>query len=86
MNDAPKPNRGRPTQYLEQSVYRRRRVMDAIKLLPILGGCLFLMPALIVGDEGGATATRLVYFFFAWFALIGLCAVLVRALSRSDEG
>ncbi|WP_298292128.1 hypothetical protein [uncultured Litoreibacter sp.] len=84
MKDGPASNR-KPPEFLEQSVYRRRRLIDAIKLLPVLGGCLFLLPALILGDGAGSTAMRLVYFFFTWVVLIMICAVLVRALSRSDE-
>lgn len=72
-----KPGR---TTFLERSLYRRRRLIDAIKLLPVLGACVFLLPALISGEEAGSTALRLVYFFFMWIVLIMLCAVLVRAL------
>jgi len=77
-----KPGR---TTFLERSVYRRRRLIDAIKLLPVLGACLFLLPALILGGEAGSTALRLVYFFFIWVVLIMLCAVLVRQLPASPD-
>jgi len=73
-----KPGR---TTFLERSVYRRRRLIDAIKLLPVLGACL----ALILGGEAGSTALRLVYFFFIWVVLIMLCAVLVRQLPASPD-
>ncbi len=87
MSEAPetKPT-PRPSKFLEQSVYRRRRLIDAIKLLPTLGAGLFLTPALILGTGAGSTATRLVYFFFCWMVLILLCATLTRALSRGEEG
>lgn len=78
-----KPGR---TTFLERSVYRRRRLIDAIKLLPVLGACLFLLPALILGGEAGSTALRLVYFFFMWIVLIMLCAVLVRNLPADVDG
>jgi hypothetical protein len=77
-----KPGR---TTFLERRVYRRRRLIDAIKLLPVLGACLFLLPALILGDGSGSTALRLVYFFFMWIVLIALCAVLVRALPDDPD-
>lgn len=73
------------TTFLERSVYRRRRLIDAIKLLPVLAACLFLLPALILGGETGSTALRLVYFFFMWMVLIMLCAVLVRRLPASPD-
>lgn len=83
MTDHPSPRR---TEFLEQSTYRRRRLIDAVKLLPVLGMCLFLVPALILGGGSGTTASRLVYFFVCWAALIALCAGLVRALSKTSEG
>lgn len=86
MSGAQKVKAPRASEFLEQSVYKRRRLVDAVKLLPILGACLFLLPALILGGGTGSTAARLVYFFFTWVALIMICATLVRALSRGDEG
>ena len=66
-------------------MYRRRRLIDAIKLLPVLVSGLFLFPAVIVGSTGGSTAAGLVYFFFAWCALIGGCALLVRGFDDDPE-
>ncbi|MDA8747492.1 hypothetical protein N9M66_04705 [Litoreibacter sp.] len=79
-------NAPRRPEFLEQDVYRRRRLIDAVKLLPVLGACLFLVPALILGGEAGSTATRLVYFFLSWFGLILICALLVRRLTQNPEG
>lgn len=75
----------RRAEFLEHNVYRRRRLLDAIKLLPVLGASLFLLPALILTGGTGSTAARLVYFFFTWSVLIVLCALLVRKLARSGE-
>jgi len=82
MNDLPPLRR---PEFLEQSTYRRRRLIDGVKLLPILGICLFLLPALIIGGGSVSTATRLVYFFVCWAVLIVICAALVRALSKTHE-
>ncbi len=68
---------GRPA-FLEREVYRKRRLIDALRLLPALGVILFVFPALIQDESGGSTAGRLIYFFVVWVGLIGLCAVLVR--------
>lgn len=82
MTDLPPP---RQPEFLEHRTYRRRRLIDGIKLLPVLGLCLFLLPALIRGGESAATATRLVYFFVCWALLIAICAALVRALAKMRE-
>ncbi|MEM9581880.1 MAG: hypothetical protein AAGA08_02085 [Pseudomonadota bacterium] len=73
------------SEFLEHSVYRRRRLLDAIKLLPFLGAAFFLFPALMMGGGGGSTAIHLVYYFFVWCGLIGLCAVFVRGLDDDSE-
>ena len=33
-----------PSKFLEQSGYRQRRMMDALRLLPVLGLLLWLFP------------------------------------------
>ena len=66
MTDPDDQTQGRRPEFLEQGTYRRRRLIDAVKLLPVLGLFLFLMPALILGGAAGSTAARLVYFFFCW--------------------
>lgn len=70
------------SEFVERDLYRRRRLVDALRLLPVLGAGLFLMPPLILGDASASTAMRLTYFFSCWVALIGLCAMLVRVLRR----
>ena len=47
----------RPTRplFLARHGYRRRRIMDAARVLPILGGFLFFLPLLWRG-EGGTRA------------------------------
>ena len=75
---------GRKT-FLERNVYRRRRLLDAIKLLPVLGAMLFILPALVHSARGGSTALWLVFFFFSWVILIALCAVLTRRLPEPQD-
>lgn len=75
--------------FLERQVYRRRRLIDAARWLPLAGLMLFVGPALLLGTphseaEGGSTAMRLIYFFFVWFCLIGVNAVLTRGLVRGE--
>lgn len=82
-----KPGHVGPPTFLERWHYRRRRIIDAIKLLPIIAAGLFLTPALILGGRGtepGATATQLVYFFLCWAVLIAAGALLIRAHHAGD--
>ncbi|QBY00898.1 hypothetical protein E2K80_09305 [Rhodophyticola sp. CCM32] len=72
--------------FLERRTYRRNRLQDAAKLLPVLGMFLFFGPVFILtGDsgEGGATAGWLVYFLGVWLALIIVTAMLAAALERN---
>lgn len=68
--------------FLARRSYRRRRLMDAARLLPLAGGFLFLLPILWAP---GATATRDtapdgVYLFLAWGALILVARLLAPRL------
>lgn len=80
----PKPPQ--PPLFLGRAVYRRNRIADAARLLPILGAILLLFPNLILSDEvtaKGATAPWLVYFFAAWLFLIGMAFLLARKLTAA---
>ena len=75
---------GQP-EFLEREVYRKRRLIDALRLLPALGVIFFIFPALIQDETGGSTAGRLIYFFAVWVGLIVLCAVLVRLRTQPPD-
>lgn len=69
----------RPPVFVERAAYRRRRVMDAARMLPLLGVALFILPLLWVrpGDPeemGGPVpmSTALLYVFGVWAGLIVL--------------
>ncbi|WP_227287284.1 MULTISPECIES: hypothetical protein [Paracoccaceae] len=71
--------------FLERRTYRRNRLQDAAKLLPVLGAFLFFGPVFILTTDAGvegATAGWLVYFLGVWLALIVVAAALSRALDR----
>ena len=74
-----------PPLYLARASYRRRRAMDAARLLPFAGVVLFLLPRLWgdAGDQGAATAREAVYLFLVWGMLVLAAAGLSRLL-RSD--
>ena len=65
--------------FLEKRSYRRRRMMDAVRLLPFLGLMLWMVPLLWPVPEAGAVAegapampmsVALRYLFGVWLLLI----------------
>ena len=63
--------------FVARRTYRRRRLMDAARILPWLGAFLFGLP-LLWTDPG--TAAGLLYLFGAWAVLIILSFALARRL------
>lgn len=79
----------RPPVFLERASYRQRRLLDAIRVLPVLGAVLWLVPVAWTATADGAPATsaaRLFYIFAVWFLLILLAALLASLLGRSGSG
>lgn len=69
--------------FQERRTYRRYRLMDASRLLPILGAGLLFGPVLIQSGEGAVATSRLwLYLLAAWLALVVLAAAIAVALSR----
>ncbi|WP_267138559.1 hypothetical protein [Anianabacter salinae] len=83
MTDTPPRN----PLFLERRSYRRRRIADAGRLLPVAGLFLFLVPVLWRPETGGpaGTAASGVYLFAVWFGLIAGGALLSRALVRPED-
>ena len=73
--------------YLARETFRRRRTMDAARLLPVLGVFLFLLPRLWDGGDGGGaqTAREGLYIFAVWAGLIVAAAALARWLTPAPE-
>ncbi|WP_076485499.1 hypothetical protein [Rhodobacter aestuarii] len=69
--------------FLARRSYRRRRMMDAARLLPLFGVVLFTLPALWRPDAGAHpdTARGLIYLFTVWALLVALAAALARGLA-----
>lgn len=69
--------------FLKRKGYRQRRLRDAARLLPILGGFLVLLPILWApgGSSGSDTAWDGVYLFSVWFGLVLLAAALAPGLA-----
>ena len=68
--------------FVARETYRRRRLIDALRLLPVVGLSLFLSP--LVGGAGylRSTAQSGVFLFAVWFGLIVAAFALVRLLAR----
>ncbi|WP_421703403.1 hypothetical protein [Aliiroseovarius sp.] len=81
---------GREPLFLARQTYRRRRVADAARLLPLLGVLLFMLPLLGAagagdgGAETGQTSAGGIYIFAVWAGLILAAALLSRPLSASN--
>ena len=72
--------------FLARAPYRRRRLRDAARLMPILGAILLLLPLLWAPESRMSLASGdVIYFFTVWLVLIGLAAVFAPGL-RSGEG
>lgn len=73
--------------FLERRTYRRRRMADAARLLPVLGVILVCIPLLWKGTpESLSKTTHVMFYLFAvWLLLAVLSAVISRYL-RTDEG
>ena len=75
--------------FLARSLYRKRRLSDGAKLLPIFGAVLLLLPLLWVhqsGPERSSTATKWVYLFIVWSFLILAAACLAKSLNKFEDG
>jgi hypothetical protein len=74
--------------YLARSSYRRRRLIDAQRLLPIFLFLLYLLP-LLWGDVGseipvGGGVRGYVHIFTVWLGAIVAAALIARALMRDE--
>ncbi|WP_207768687.1 hypothetical protein [Pelagivirga sediminicola] len=80
------PATGRPV-FVARGTYRRRRMVDAAAMLPILGALLFMLPLLWVGAGGGAARTSIVmiYVFAVWTLLVVLSVVITRILGSATD-
>ena len=79
---------GRSPLYLARASYRRRRLIDALRLTPIALFLLWLLPLLWGGDPLRASETgvrALIHIFVIWFFGILITAALARRLLRSEE-
>jgi len=83
MTETGPPRRGKPPVFLERQSYRRRRVIDAARMLPFIGLLLWLIP--LLWREEGEVAVRsssaILYLFGVWILLVAGAAVLSAKLA-----
>lgn len=72
--------------FVERETYKRRRLRDAARALPALGGLLWMVPLLWPNTtEPMPASNALIYLFAVWIGLILISGGLVRALNRGDR-
>ncbi|OIP83587.1 MAG: hypothetical protein AUK37_07025 [Rhodobacterales bacterium CG2_30_65_12] len=72
--------------FLARQTYRRRRLIDAMRFVPVVGLVLFMVPLLSGGVASRGTAAGGMFVFAVWFGLILVAALLVRLLARAADG
>lgn len=78
--------RGRPPLFLQPEPYRKRRLIDAARLLPVFGTFLFVVPMLLLPrGVAGSTGDALIYLFLLWTLLILLSALINRYIKRAER-
>jgi hypothetical protein len=77
-------SRPRPPLFLERESYRRRRLMDGARALPVIGLVLLLLPALWRIDRAPNAAAEALYIFAVWALLIVAAALLAGPLRRTE--
>lgn len=71
--------------FLARAPYRRRRLRDAARLLPVVGAFLLLLPLLWAPDSRMSLSSGdVIYFFLVWLGLIGLAAAFAPGLRGGD--
>ena len=86
MSESSNPRAARPV-FHERRTYRRRRLMEAARLVPLLGLFLCVLPLIWpqTGDARIPSSAALIYIFAVWAAIIVLNLVLARALKSSVD-
>jgi len=66
--------------FVERRTYRRRRMADAARMLPVLAGLLFCLPLLWSVDGPPRTTSSMFYLFAIWVLLCLVSAMISRRL------
>lgn len=76
---------GRSPLFLERQSYRGRRLVDFLRILPLIGGLLWAVPLLWPTDEESTVTTSeaIIYIFGVWFFMVLASAAVSFFLRRS---
>jgi hypothetical protein len=71
--------------FLGRVSYRQRRLADAARLLPVIGGVLLMLPLIWPrdGEDVPVTSTAMIYVFGVWILLVVAAFWLARSLDPS---
>ncbi len=72
--------------FFERRTYRRRRLQDAARLVPVIGAFAWLIPLLWPrgAEAGPPMGQALIYMFSVWCLLIVVGAILSRKLTGGE--
>lgn len=77
------------TRFLHRRSYRQRRIADAVRMLPVAGLILMMLPLLHAGGETARTSRVGLYIFAVWVGLMLVALGLSRGLrdpkDRAEE-
>ncbi|SHI79340.1 hypothetical protein SAMN05444000_10378 [Shimia gijangensis] len=78
---------GHTPLFHERKSYRRRRLIDMIRMLPLIGAFLWAVPLLWPSGKDSATPTSLaiIYLFAVWLGMVLLGALLARLLKKAED-
>ncbi|WP_146587244.1 hypothetical protein [Puniceibacterium confluentis] len=81
------PERIKSPLFLHRDSYRRRRIMDAARFLPVLGLLLWSVPLLwSAAPEGAVSSSAALTYIFGVWAILALAAfVLSLYLGRGED-
>ena len=66
--------------FLARAVYRKRRLRDGARMLPIFGFVLMMLPML-----WPSSGTNWIYLFGIWVGLIAVAAILAKGLACDPD-
>ena len=74
---SPPPGSGPGHLFVERQTYRRRRIQDAARFLPVLAIVLMMVPLLWTQGPDGVTMSGAIrYLFTLWAVLVGVALLL----------
>ncbi|MCO4847987.1 MAG: hypothetical protein KC448_08455 [Yoonia sp.] len=73
------PSAPKPAAFVAKGTYRRRRMRDLARAVPVIGVVLLAIP--LLWSDAALNSGAIVYIFVVWVLLILLAAAISRAVS-----